>query len=161
MTRAIVPKAMERTPETQQKLDRLQELRDRRPQQHAKRPAPATVPVPAPALPFPSSPPTKTPSVSPPTPQPTKQRPKSVKLPPITDCAQCSRQIFPKNHCTCGTVEERDRAWRMADDRWFKDNPKMWCDHHAPPARTDRAEIEAELDVLEVLFALAHGEALL
>ncbi|KAJ6523890.1 hypothetical protein DFH09DRAFT_1329755 [Mycena vulgaris] len=151
MTRATVPKAMERTPETQQKLDRLQELRDRRPQRHAKRVAPA------PALPFPSSLPMNTPPVSPPAPQPTKQCPESVKLVPITDCAQCSRQIFPKKCCICGTVEERDHAWRTVDDRWFKDDPKMWCDHHAPPARTDRAEIKAELDALEALFAFGHG----
>ncbi|KAJ6529048.1 hypothetical protein DFH09DRAFT_1094181 [Mycena vulgaris] len=138
MSTTKIPPSKQRTRETQEKLDRLQELRDRR------RPVKRGPPV----LPFPSSPPTVTPPISPPSQRPAPAPRQSSPSVPISDCPQCTQEVFPRKNCTCGTAEQRESAWQAAKDRWFKEQPKAWFDHYAPPQRTDAAEILADLDAM-------------
>ncbi|KAJ6532194.1 hypothetical protein DFH09DRAFT_1326317 [Mycena vulgaris] len=104
----------------------------------------------APVLPFPSSPPTVTPPVSPaPASAPcSAPRPAKQLLPPISDCPQCTRELFPRKHCTCGTAKQRESAWKAADDLWFRAQLKAWFAYYAPPRRTDSVQVLADLDAM-------------
>ncbi|KAJ6542097.1 hypothetical protein DFH09DRAFT_1089426 [Mycena vulgaris] len=129
MSTSSVPPNKQRTSETQAKIDRLQELRDRQPRRRR------------PPLLFPSSPPTVTPPVSPPATRAVQESGAR----PISDYSRCAREVFPRRHCTCGSAKERESAWRSTDDRWFKVDPKAWFDYYAPPQRAVDTQVEAEL----------------
>ncbi|KAJ6455093.1 hypothetical protein C8R47DRAFT_1228406 [Mycena vitilis] len=99
--------------------------------------------------PFPTSPPTvdKAPDKSP----VSIKKPKAAARPPCPppfDCLRCRREIYPAKRCTCDTAKERDVLWKIADDRWYKEDRQGWFDYNAPPQRSlaSLAQLEHQLE---------------